>query len=97
MQDLYHQQYDLGLVDTFCVGAWTFREGARRLHVASFMKKMRTLSQKTETMWVVVKIMVLLCGPLNTTCRMIPRTQKGTIILTTTHVHKPALHFKMPT
>ena len=35
--------------------------------------------------WVVVKIMVPLLGPLNARCRIRLRTQKGTIILTTTH------------
>ena len=35
--------------------------------------------------WVVVKIMVPL-GPLNTRCRIILRTRKGTLILTTTHM-----------
>ena len=28
-----------------------------------------------------------LLGPLNTKCRIIKRTQKGTIVLTTTHIH----------
>ena len=38
------------------------------------------------TIWVVVKIMVPLLGPLDTRCRIILRTQKGTILLTTTHI-----------
>ena len=35
--------------------------------------------------WVLVKIMVPFLGPLNTRCRTIRRTQKRTIMLTTTH------------
>ena len=34
----------------------------------------------------VVKIMVPFLGPLNTRCHIMLRTQKGTIILTTTYV-----------
>ena len=37
-------------------------------------------------MWVVVKIRVPFLGTLNNRCRIIVGTQKGTIILTTTHV-----------
>ena len=36
--------------------------------------------------WVFLKIMVPFLGPLNTRRPIIPRTQKGTIILTTTHM-----------
>ena len=36
--------------------------------------------------WVVVKIRVPFLGTLNTRCRTILRTQKGTIILTTTQI-----------
>ena len=36
--------------------------------------------------WVVVKIMVPYWGTLNIRCRIIIRIQKGTIILTTTHI-----------
>ena len=39
-----------------------------------------------HNMWVVVKIMAPFLGTLNMTCRIIIRTQKGTLILTTTHV-----------
>ena len=39
-------------------------------------------------MWVVVKIMVPFWVPLNIRCRIIIGTQKGTIILTTTHVNQ---------
>ena len=37
-------------------------------------------------LWVVVKTMVPFLGPLNTRCCIMVRTQKGTIILTTTHM-----------
>ena len=37
--------------------------------------------------WVVVKIRVPFVGPLNIRCRIILRTQKGTQILTTTHIY----------
>ena len=37
-------------------------------------------------MWVVVKIMIPWLGTLNIRCRIIISIQKGTIILTTTHV-----------
>ena len=41
--------------------------------------------------WVVVKTMVpLVVGSLNIECRIILRNQKGTIILTTTHVLGPS-------
>ena len=39
-------------------------------------------------MWVAVKINVPFWGTLNNRCRIIIGTQKGTIILTTTHVHE---------
>ena len=37
-------------------------------------------------MWVVVKMKVPFLGTLNNRCRIIMGTQKGTTILTTTHV-----------
>ena len=37
-------------------------------------------------MWVVVKIMVPFLDTLNNRCRIILRTQKGTLILRATHV-----------
>ena len=36
--------------------------------------------------WVVVKMMVPFLGPLNTTCSIMLRTQKGTTTWTTTHI-----------
>ena len=36
--------------------------------------------------WVVVRIMVPFWGTLNIRCRIIIRIQKGTLILTTTHI-----------
>ena len=41
------------------------------------------------SIWVVVKIMVAFLGTLNNRCRIIIRTQKGTLILTTTHMVQP--------
>ena len=40
-----------------------------------------------EPMWVVVKIMAPFLGTLNIRCRILIRTQQGTLILTTTHMH----------
>ena len=40
----------------------------------------------SRIIWVVVKIMVLFLGTLNNRCRIILGTQKGTLILTTTHI-----------
>ena len=37
-------------------------------------------------MWVLVKIRAPFLGALNSRCRVISGTQKGTLILTTTHV-----------
>ena len=45
---------------------------------------MGTPNRYIPTRWVVVKIMVPF-GTLNIRCRIIIGTQKGTIILTTTH------------
>ena len=42
---------------------------------------------KTYTIWVVVKIMIPFLGTLNIRCRIIIGIQKGTIILTTTHMN----------
>ena len=51
---------------------------------------MQHLRPKPQTpMWVVVKTMGRCLGTLNIRCRIILRTQKGTIILTTTHVEDP--------
>ena len=36
--------------------------------------------------WMVIKIMVPVWGPLSTSCRIVLRTQKRTIILTTTYM-----------
>ena len=46
-----------------------------------------------DPMWVVVKIVVPFLGTLNIRCRIIIRTQKGTIILTTIHVLEPGSFF----
>ena len=40
-----------------------------------------------ETIWVVVKIRVPILGTLKNRCRIKLRTQKGTLILTTTHIN----------
>ena len=37
--------------------------------------------------WVVVKIMAPFLGALNNRCRIIIGTEKGTLILTTTHIY----------
>ena len=52
-------------------------------------------------MWVAVKINVPFLGTLNNRCRIIIGTQKGLIILTTTHVHEGFLqgigfHLELP-
>ena len=44
------------------------------------------LHQPSPHVWVVVKIMVPFLGTLNTRCHIIIGTQKGTIILTSTHM-----------
>ena len=43
-------------------------------------------------MWVVVKIKVPFWGTLNNMCRIIIGTQKGTLILTTTHLEMVSQH-----
>ena len=50
----------------------------RRVYVAQF----------NHYIWVVVKIMVPFLGTLNIRCRTIIGIQKGTIILTTTHMDR---------
>ena len=46
--------------------------------------------------WVVVKIMAPFLGTLNIRCRILIRTEKGTIILTTTHVYDALLASARP-
>ena len=48
------------------------------------VRKRRGSSQVTT--WVVVKTIIPFWGPLDTRCRVMLRTQKGTSILTTTHI-----------
>ena len=48
-------------------------------------EKLYLLFRAFRVIWVVSKLGSLL-GTLNSRCRIILRTQKGTIILTTTHI-----------
>ena len=50
---------------------------------------------KGKCMWVVVKIKVPFWGTLNNMCRIIIGTQKGTLILTTTHLEMVSQHQNM--
>ena len=53
---------------------------------------LKRLSRKT---WVVVKIRVPFGGTLNNGCRIILGTQKGTIILTTTHMVRGVIRARL--